>query len=280
MTKCMKCGVYIADNTDKCPLCQQVVAPVELSSDNHQGTEGVFEQQNDAPDEGTNDTDSAAKLINGTNDTNSATKLADSTVKFEKGTASHDNGTRYPDVKGASRKYRLLENIILFLSIVGQIVLTTVDYMTDNEINWSFIVLLVVIYANVTLRLAIVGRNGYIFKIVSTFVFTVLFLEGIDLLTGASGWALTFVFPSAILAMVLATIILMIVNIRNWQSYMMMQLFLVLMSVIAMILVAVKIIWFPYLAMGAMGASLFLFLGTLIIGDKRARTELKRRFHI
>ena len=250
MTKCMKCGVYIADNTDKCPLCQQVVAPVELSSDNHQGTEGVFEQHNDVPDKCVNDTDSAAKR-------------ADST-------ASHDNGTRYPDVKGASRKYRLLENIILFLSIVGQIVLTTVDYMTDNEINWSFIVLLVVIYANVTLRLAIV----------STFVFTVLFLEGIDLLTGASGWALTFVFPSAILAMVLATIILMIVNIRNWQSYMMMQLFLVLMSVIAMILVAVKIIWFPYLAMGAMGASLFLFLGTLIIGDKRARTELKRRFHI
>lgn len=279
MTKCMKCGVYITDNTDKCPLCQQVVAPVDLSSDN-QGIAGAFGQHNNASDESTGDTDSAAKLINGTNDTDSAEKSTDGTVKFEKSTASHDNGTRYPDVKGASRKYRLLENIILFLSIVGQIVLTTVDYMTDQGINWSFIVLLVVIYANVTLRLAIVGRNGYIFKIVSTFVFTVLFLEGIDLLTGASGWALTFVFPSAILAMVLATIILMIVNIRNWQSYMMMQLFLVLMSVIAMILVAVKVIWFPYLAMGAMGASLFLFLGTLIIGDKRARTELKRRFHI
>lgn len=279
MTKCMKCGVYITDNTDKCPLCQQVVAPVELSSD-HKNIAGAFGQHNNVSDESTGDTDSAAKLINGTNDTDSAEKPTDGTAKFEKSTASHDNGTRYPDVKGASRKYRLLENIILFVSIVGQIVMTTVDYMTDREINWSIIVLLVVIYANVTLRLAIVGRNGYIFKIVSTFVFTVLFLEGIDLLTGASGWALTFVFPSAILAMVLATIILMIVNIRNWQSYMMMQLFLVLMSVIAMILVAVKVIWFPYLAMGAMGASLFLFLGTLIIGDKRARTELKRRFHI
>ena len=259
MTKCMKCGVYITDNTDKCPLCQQVVAPVDMSSD-HKNMAGAFGQHNNVSDESTSDTDSAAKR-------------ADSTV-------NHDSGTRYPDVKGASRKYRLLENIILFVSIVGQIVMTTVDYMTDREINWSFIVLLVVIYANVTLRLAIVGRNGYIFKIVSTFVFTVLFLEGVDLLTGASGWALTFVFPSAILAMVIATIILMIVNIRNWQSYMMMQLFLVLMSVIAMILVAVRVIWFPYLAMGAMGASLFLFLGTLIIGDKRARTELKRRFHI
>ena len=279
MTKCMKCGVYITDNTDKCPLCQQVVAPVDMSSD-HKNIAGAFGQHNNVSDESTGDTDSAAKLINGTNDTDSEEKPTDGTAKFEKSTASHDNGTRYPDVKGVSRKYRLLENIILFLSIVGQIVLTTVDYMTDQGINWSFIVLLVVIYANVTLRLAIVGRNGYIFKIVSTFVFTVLFLEGIDLLTGASGWALTFVFPSAILVMVIATIVLMIVNKRNWQSYMMMQLFLVLMSVIAMILVAVKVIWFPYLAMGAMGASLFLFLGTLIIGDKRARTELKRRFHI
>ena len=178
MTKCMKCGVYIADNTDKCPLCQQVVAPVELSSDNHQGTEGVFEQHNDVPDKCVNDTDSAAKR-------------ADST-------ASHDNGTRYPDVKGASRKYRLLENIILFLSIVGQIVLTTVDYMTDHEINWSFIVLLVVIYANVTLRLAIVGRNGYIFKISKHICCSrCCFSRAIDLLTGASGWALTFVFPNA-----------------------------------------------------------------------------------
>ena len=89
MTKCMKCGVYITDNTDKCPLCQQVVAP-------------ALEQQNDAPDEGTNDTDSAAKRINGTNDTDSAEKPTDGTVKFEKSTVNHDNGTRYPDVKGAS----------------------------------------------------------------------------------------------------------------------------------------------------------------------------------
>ncbi|WP_455719103.1 DUF6320 domain-containing protein [Agathobacter sp.] len=240
MTKCMKCGVYIADKTDKCPLCQQVVADVNnLSSD-----------MNSIP-----------------------------ITEDYKGLESLD-GNRYPDVKGTSRKYRLLENIILFLSIVCQIVLTTVDYMADKDINWSIIVLLVLIYANVTLRLAIVGKNGYIFKTVSTFVFTLLLLVGIDLLTGDRGWALTFVFPGAIIALVVGTIVLMIVNHRNWQSYMMMQIFLVLMSAIAMILVATDVIWFPYLAMGAMGASLFLFLGTLIIGDRRARTELKRRFHV
>lgn len=234
MTKCIKCGVYIADKTDKCPLCQQVVADADTTGEDTYGKSNIA--------------------------------------------AAGDN--RYPDVKGASRKFRLLENIILFLSIVGQIVLTTVDYMSDRDIKWSIIVLLVLIYANVTLRLAIVGKNGYIFKTVSTFVFTLLLLVGIDMLTGDMGWALTFVFPGAIIAMVIATIVLMIVNRRNWQSYMMMQLFLVFMSVIAMILVATDVIWFPYLAMGAMGASLFLFLGTLIIGDRRARTEMKRRFHV
>ena len=122
--------------------------------------------------------------------------------------------------------------------------------------------LLVVIYANVTLRLAIVGRNGYILKLISTFVVHGAVSRG-RRPAHRSQWLGTYIcFPKCILAMVLATIILMIVNIRNWQSYMMMQLFLVLMSVIAMILVAVKVIWFPYLAMGAMGASLFLSRNT------------------
>ena len=84
MTKCMKCGVYIADNTDKCPLCQQVVAPVELSSDNHQGNEGVFEQHNDVPDKCVNDTDRAAKSAYIT--------------------SSHYKCTRYPEVNGESIK--------------------------------------------------------------------------------------------------------------------------------------------------------------------------------
>lgn len=257
MTRCIKCGVYIADKTDKCPLCQQVVADVnnlslDMNSVSHtEGYKGVESLDGN-------------EVIN----------------KYGNYNIADEDGDRYPDVKGASRKYRLLENIMLFLSIVGQIVLTTVDYMADKDINWSIIVLLVLIYANVTLRLAIVGKNGYIFKTVSTFVFTLLLLVGIDLLTGDRGWALTFVFPGAIIALVIGTIVLMIVNHRNWQSYMMMQIFLVLMSAIAMILVATDVIWFPYLAMGAMGASLFLFLGTLIIGERRARTELKRRFHV
>jgi hypothetical protein len=60
----------------------------------------------------------------------------------------------------------------------------------------------------------------------------------------------------------------------------MLQILTILMSLIPVILLAVGIVTFPYLALIAFGVSVFLFLGTLIMGDQRAKTELKRRFHI
>ena len=186
----------------------------------------------------------------------------------------------YPDVKDTSRKYRMLENIVLFLSVVAVIISLTVDYMTEGPIGWSLIVLLGVFYGNVMIRLAIVGKSGYRFKTISMVVLAILVLWGIDYLTGNRGWALSIIFPAAILLVDIAILILMIVNSRNWQSYMMLQIFTILLSAIPLILIAVGIIKWKYMALIAMGASLFIFLGTLIIGDRRARNELKRRFHV
>ena len=78
----------------------------------------------------------------------------------------------------------------------------------------------------------------------------------------------------------IAILVVMIINFRNWQSYMMTQILMILLSIIPLVLLAVGVIDNKYMAIAAMAASLFLFLGTLIIGDKRARTELQRRFHI
>lgn len=186
----------------------------------------------------------------------------------------------YPDVKDTSRKYRMLENIVLFLSVVAVIISLTVDYMMEGPIGWSLIVLLGVFYGNVMIRLAIVGKSGYRFKTISMVVLAILVLWGIDYLTGNRGWALSIIFPSAILLVDIAILILMIVNSRNWQSYMMLQIFTILLSAIPLILLGVGIIKWKYIALIAMGASLFIFLGTLIIGDRRARNELKRRFHV
>lgn len=186
----------------------------------------------------------------------------------------------YPDVKDTSRKYRMAENLILFLSVVITLVSLTVDYMIDGEMGWSLIVLLGMFYANATMRLAIAGKSGYRFKMISMVVSAIAVLWGIDYLTGNRGWALSIVFPSAIVLVDIGILILMVVNSRNWQSYMMLQIFTILLSIIPLVLIGAGIIKWKYMALIAMGISLFIFLGTLIIGDKRARNELKRRFHV
>ena len=62
-----------------------------------------------------------------------------------------------------------------------------------------------------------------------------------------------------------AIIVLMIANKRNWQSYIMWQIFMILCSFVPIILYLTGIIYVPYLALAALGTSVFLFLGTLII---------------
>jgi hypothetical protein len=186
----------------------------------------------------------------------------------------------YPNARIAVRRFRFFENLILFLSIVAESILLTVNYMVESRIWWSLIVGLILFYGNVVLRLAIIGRAGYQFKTVSLVVVAIAVFVGIDYLTGYKGWSINFVYPAAVILVDLSIMILMIVNRRNWQSYMMLQILTILMSLIPVILLAVGIVTFPYLALIAFGVSVFLFLGTLIMGDQRAKTELKRRFHI
>lgn len=186
----------------------------------------------------------------------------------------------YPDLKDVTRKYRFLENLVLFLSLLVAVVTVGINYALQSEIMWSFIVVLALFYANVVLRLAIVGKSGYLFKTICLTITGVAVLFGIDYLTGYRAWSMNFVMPAGILFMDAGILILMMVNHRNWQSYLMVQILTILLSLIPIIFYMVDIVTSPVLAFIALGVSVFLFLGTVILGDRRAKTELQRRFHI
>lgn len=186
----------------------------------------------------------------------------------------------YPDARIMFRKFHFLENLVLFLSIVTFAIVAGINFWLNPDFLWSFVVGLALIYVNVILRFAIIGKSGYQIKTISLLIVAIVLLVGIDYLTGYHGWALNFAFPSAILLLDLGIVILMIVNRRNWQSYMMIQILSVLLSLIPVILFFTGIISFAPLVFIALAASAFLFLGTLILGDQRARNELKRRFYI
>lgn len=186
----------------------------------------------------------------------------------------------YPDVKIRARRMQLLSRIYLFLSIVTEAILVVINYYGEFETAWSLVTGLILFYGYLVVRFAILGKTGYIAKTIVLTLIAILCLIAIDFASGYRGWSVRYVFPAAIIAVDAGILLLMILNRRNWQSYIMWQLFMILCSLIPLVLYWLGIIYVPYLALAALGASVFLFLGTVIIGDRRARVELKRRFHI
>jgi hypothetical protein len=186
----------------------------------------------------------------------------------------------YPNARVAVKRFRFVGNLILFLSILAESICIGISTWTASGYWWSLVTGLVLIYINTAVRLALIGSSGYRFKVVSLVISALIVLFGIDYLTGFNGWSLNYVLPSGILLLDVCILVIMAVNFRNWQSYMILQLLMILISVVPVVLLAVEIVDVPYPAVAAMAVSVFIFLGTLIIGDDRARTELKRRFHI
>lgn len=186
----------------------------------------------------------------------------------------------YPNVRTMTRRLALLSRIYLFVAILVETLLIYLNVLSDSEMFWSAIPGLAMLYGYLVLRYAILGKSGYKGKIIVLTLIAILMVVAIDFVVGYRGWSVNYALPSAILLVDAGILILMCINRRNWQSYMMWQIFMILCSVVPLVLYAVGIVTAPILALLAFAFSAALFLGTLIIGDRRARTELRRRFHV
>lgn len=186
----------------------------------------------------------------------------------------------YPDVRVRSRKFALIARIYLFCAILTEVILVICNIKMQSEIWWSAIAGLSLLYVYLLFRFAVLGKSGYKAKVTVLMLLAVSMLVAIDFVAGYKGWSVNYVIPAGILLIDAAIIALMIVNIRGWQSYLMWQIFMILCSLVMLILYFAGIVNQPLLTLIAFGCSLFLFLGTVIIGDRRARVELKRRFHV
>ena len=186
----------------------------------------------------------------------------------------------YPNVRTMTRRLALLSRIYLFVAILVEALLIYLNVLSDSEMFWSAIPGLAMLYGYLVLRYAILGKSGYKGKIIVLTLIAILMVVAIDFVVGYRGWSVNYALPSAILLVGAGILVLMCINRRNWQSYMMWQIFMILCSVVPLVLYAVGIVTAPILALLAFAFSTALFLGTLIIGDRRARTELRRRFHV
>lgn len=188
----------------------------------------------------------------------------------------------YPDVKQKTRRFQKVGRILLFLSLALEVVLIFINYITYDAFpkSWSVITGGVIAYLILTLWDVLGHRQGHI-RVIYTQIFVVMGLMIlIDVSLDWSGWSLEFGLPCVIYGLVLAIVICMAINSSRWQNYLLMQLAAVLLSLLDVALHFAGFLNHIVLAWIALGLSVLLWSGTMIIGDRKARNELKRKLHI
>ena len=185
----------------------------------------------------------------------------------------------YPDVRIRMRRLKLFSKIYLFLAICVQAVLFAINFLTDSQTWWSAVTGLVFLYFYTVLRYAILGKSEYRSKVLALAALFVLFAVTVDFATGYRGWSVDYVLPVGILVVDAFILGCMYYNRRNWQSYMMCQIWALICSLIPVLLYWLQLDHNLFLALLPLVVSAVIFLGTIIIGDRRARMELLRRFH-
>ena len=186
----------------------------------------------------------------------------------------------YPDARVHMRKLLRLSRIYLFCAIVVEGLLVAVDMNTPSPFQWSILTGFGLAIVYITLRYAILGRSGHQTKIILMSVLAVLIAVGVDWVIGFDGWSLRYVLPGGIVAVDMGIVLAMIINRRNWQSYIMCQLVTILCSLIPALLTLTELVNGILIPFTPLAVSVLLFLGTMVIGERRAWLELKRRFHI
>ncbi len=187
----------------------------------------------------------------------------------------------YPDIRLRARKLNLAVRIFLFAAILMEALFIYLDWKYDNGIRWSVITGAGFAYLYFVAKFAVLNDNaGYRSKFLALTFLGVLYVILIDFVIGYHGWSVNFVLPGGLLLVDAFILGLMFINRRNWQSYIMLEIGMIFLSAVPLLLRWLNIVTETFISGFAFAVSVFLFLGTLIIGDRRARSELKRRFHV
>lgn len=186
----------------------------------------------------------------------------------------------YPKIVFDTRIFQIIARAFIFFSVILAGVLMLINYLTFSGVFWSAISTASVGYAIVTLKYSIQNNMNIAAKIfIQTFGAMAMVLI-IDFVFGYSGWSVNYAIPGLIMLADASILVLMLVNFMNWQSYLLFQIELIASSIILVILYFVGVVSRPILVFVAAGITLLLWLGTMIFGDRKAKNELKRRFHI
>ncbi len=196
----------------------------------------------------------------------------------QKGVVSDTPIYPYLNAEREIRKMQRALRIYLAAAIAAVVILILADIAVHGTPGWVILIGIFLAYGYLTLKVSISMHTGYRLIVFLQCVLGVAVLFAIDMVSGFQGWSLTYVIPAACMLIDLAIVVMMIVNKRDWQSYIPFLLVILAFSILPLVLFSFGLV--THLVVPVIGLTLvaLTFAGAVIVGGRRARDELYRRF--
>lgn len=186
----------------------------------------------------------------------------------------------YPNVSEKHKKINFILKLIVFISIIVELLLLLINYLTYKKVWWSLICGAALIFICFTIVHAVQRNTGIRMKLFVQMIATMVLIVILDHIIGYTGWSFNYGIPSIILVLDVIVLVFMIVDNSNWQSYIMLQLMLCIAGFAIVILVLTDVVTKPILSIVTAAITGLILVGIVLFGDKKATNELFKRFRV
>jgi hypothetical protein len=170
--------------------------------------------------------------------------------------------------------------IATFIAIVAEILLITVDLLTNNEYTWIGVVIVCVPIVWADIWLSMFYRSNIIKLVTFQNIVVIIADIIIDYLTGFKGWSVTWLVPVSLIGVGIFTIITSKVTklmLFEYVRYLMLDTFI---SLLQLYPIYIGINWFIYPSVIAIVFYLIISAAIVIFGFRELKTASERYFNV
>lgn len=186
----------------------------------------------------------------------------------------------YPAIFHKTRMAKRIVWAFTFALLLIQVLLFVLNYYLDAGGKWSFVTAIVFVYGIFSMHYLVSWNKSHIRKLfIQTFA-TILFLLALDAQLGFNGWSIRYGMSCSILVLDLFLSGGMLINRTNWTSYLVTQVYAIVLAAINLCIGIFAKAGNPLLAWIVILFTLVLFGTAVLAGSRKAKSELRRRFYI
>lgn len=206
--------------------------------------------------------------------------LCNSALERSTAVEGENRSVMYPVPRQSAKKLRFANRLTIFVAIIAELIAVLVNYMTYRGSWWCLLSGAGLAYACFSFLFCTNLNKSLQRKIVIELVVGQVLLIVIDCLLGFAEWSLHYGLPGVVIGVDIAMLVLMLVNRNSWIEYLYSIIWIMIDSLICMGLSYIFGATFPLYCILASGITAAIVAGIIVIGDNKASSELKRRFHI